>query len=124
MRSQIEDVATRAGNGATFRIDELGLDLPPAGDRFLDQDASFDNERTLVPTRTAAPDQAPQSLNVRVLEAVLVARLEFPWIGQASAALAVATSLPKASMSWTARSARILRSTSISAALSPAMNRL
>jgi len=117
-------VTARARDRAAFRIDELGFDLPPAGDRLFDQDASLDDERALVPTRTAAPDQAPQSLNMRVLKAVLIARLELPRIGQASAALAVATSLPKASMSCTARSARILRSTSISAAFSPAMNRL
>ncbi|MCU1367049.1 MAG: hypothetical protein JWN39_2688 [Ilumatobacteraceae bacterium] len=72
-------------------IDVLGLDLPAARDGFLDQDPAFDDERTLVPTSTAAPDEAPQSLDLRVLVAVLVARLEFPGIGQASAAFAAAT---------------------------------
>jgi hypothetical protein len=121
---ELEDVATSTTYRATLRVDELSFDLPSPGDGFLDQDLPFDDEGTLIPTRTAAPDQAPQSLNVRVLVAVLISRLEFPWIGQASAALAAATNLPKASMSRTARSARILRSTSISAAFSPAMNRL
>ncbi|MEY4158284.1 MAG: hypothetical protein RL743_779, partial [Actinomycetota bacterium] len=45
-------------------------------------------------------------------------------LAQPRAPLASATRRPKASMSWTARSARILRSTSIPAALRPAMKRL
>jgi hypothetical protein len=82
-----------------FGIDVLGLDLPTTGDSFLDQDPPLDDEGTLVPTSTAAPDEAPQSLDLRVLIAVLVARLELTRIGQASAAFAVATKWPNASMS-------------------------
>ena len=97
------------------RGDELGLDLPPGVGRFADELAALDDERTVVGTRTAAPEQAPQPLDLGVVERQRVVQ---------SAALADATSDAKAAASVTARSARILRSTSMPAALSPAMNRL
>ncbi|CAB4898268.1 unannotated protein [freshwater metagenome] len=106
--------------GSTHRFatrgNELCLDIPIGRDGLLDQDSTLDDKRTLVPTSTAAPQEAPQSLNIGVLETQRRA--------QASAALADSTILPNDSMSVTARSARILRSTSMPAALRPAMNRL
>ena len=95
--------------------DELGLDLPSGVDGFADELAALDDERAVVGTRTAAPEQAPQPLDLGVAE-----RQRFVQ----SAALADATSDANAAASVTARSARILRSTSMPAALSPAMNRL
>ncbi len=95
--------------------DELGLDLPSGAGRFTDELAPLDDERTVVGTRTAAPEQAPQPLDLGVVERQRVVQ---------SAALADATSDANAAASVTARSARILRSTSMPAALSPAMNRL
>ncbi len=95
--------------------DEL-LGEPPSGVEGLqDQAAPLDHERTILDTRTAAPEQAPQSLNVCVRVGERVAQ---------SAALAAATTAVKAAASVTARSASDLRSTSIPAAFSPAMNRL
>ena len=90
MRGQLEHSAVGV-DGLTLGVDVLRLDLPATGNGFLDEDPPLDDERTLVPTSTAAPDEAPQSLDLRVLVAVLVARLEFPGIGQASAAFAAAT---------------------------------
>jgi len=160
MWRQLEHLAACAAYGPTAGIDVLRLDLPGAGHSLLDQHRALDDKGKVVPTRTAAPDQAPQSLDLRVLESVLVAGLVLARIGKcralaplttrealaplttrealaplttrealaplayASAAFAEATSLPNASMSLTAMSARILRSTSISAAFRPAMNRL
>ena len=69
-----------AGAGTVHRIgtwlDELGFDLPTTGDRFLDQDAPFDHEGAFVPTSTAAPQEAPQSLNDRVLVTQLPRHVE------------------------------------------------
>ena len=95
--------------------DELHSEPPPGLERLEDQAASLDDERTVLDTRTAAPEQAPQSLNVCVRVGERVAQ---------SAALAAATTAVKAAASVTARSASDLRSTSIPAAFSPAMNRL
>ena len=111
----------RADSASTGRH-ELGLDLPPSIDRLTDQRGSFHDERTVVGTRTAAPREAPQSLN-------LGAREHEPMIGRMarcaqSAALAEATSALNAAASVMARSASILRSISMPAALRPAMNRL
>ena len=109
---------------------ELRLDAPPGGQRLGDERRALDDEGALVPTRTAAPLEAPQPLDPGVGERQAGARAgpgvhgrrraQAAW----SAAFAVSTSRPKAAASVTARSARILRSTSMPAALSPAMNRL
>ena len=45
-----------------LRGDELRLALPAGGDRLGDEHRSLDDEATVVVTRTAAPDQAPQLL--------------------------------------------------------------
>jgi len=113
---EIEDGAAGAFNGFAAGCYILRLNLPAGAERFFNENTPFDDKRTFVPTSTAAPQEAPQSLNIWVLERQRRA--------QASAALADATSLPNDSMSVTARSARILRSTSMPAALSPAMKRL
>ena len=112
-------VASRNGGRSGDRRrpggDELGLDLPSGVGRFADELAALDDERAVVRTRTAAPEQAPQPLDLGVVE-----RQRFVQ----SAALADATSDANAAASVTARSARILRSTSMPAALRPAMKRL
>ena len=104
----------------------LGLDRPAGGDRLADEGRALDDERTVLGTRTAAPEQAPQPLDLGVGECASPAASP-PWHADqlaAERALAASTSAPKAAASVTARSARILRSTSMPAALSPAMNRL
>ena len=54
--------------GCAAGTDELGLDLPPGVDGLGDEPGSFDDERTFLGTRTAAPEQAPQSLDPWVVE--------------------------------------------------------
>ena len=85
----------------------------PAVERLGEQRRAVDDERALLRTRSAAPREAPQPLHA------WMARPEGPAIAQAfslaDAAVAWATSAAKASGSCTARSARTLRSTSISA---------
>ena len=63
--------------------DEHRLQLPTGADRLIDQRWTLDHERTFVETRTAAPQEAPQSLNLWVRVRELVAQ---------SAAFAAATS--------------------------------
>ena len=46
--------------------DELGLDLPAGVDGLADERRALDDERTFVGTRTAAPEQAPQPLDLGV----------------------------------------------------------
>ena len=65
---QLED---RCGNthgerspGATYSR----FDLPAAGDRLTNEDGALDDEAAFFETRTAAPEEAPQSLNLRVVE--------------------------------------------------------
>ena len=62
--------------------DVAALDLPPGIDRLAQQTESLDDEHTLLVTRTAAPQEAPQSLNLVVRErepsCVGVLR-ELPW---------------------------------------------
>ena len=48
--------------------DELGLDRPPGGHCLSDERRSLDDERTIALTRTAAPREAPQPLDLRVGE--------------------------------------------------------
>ena len=93
------------------------LDRPAGGHDLVDQRPALHHEGALVRTRTAAPEQAPQSLNPGVREA------QFEAVAQ-RAALAASTRAPNAAGSFTASSARILRSTSTPAAFRPAMNRL
>ena len=99
MWREVQDLTASTVDRGPLGIDELGIDLPAGRDGLLDEDATLDDERALVPTSAAAPDQAPQSLDVRVLVAVLIARLRFARIAQARAAFAASTSLPNASMS-------------------------
>ena len=94
----------------------VGLDRPSGGNGLADQDFALDNERTFLGTRTAAPKKAPQSLNLWVRIAKFAT--------DQSDAFATSTRRPNAAGSETASSARILRSTSMPAAQSPAMNRL
>lgn len=91
------------------------LDRPAGPQRLRQQTKSLDDECTLLVTRTAAPQQAPQSLNpgVRVREQ----------FAQRAPFAAVVKAL-NAAGSVTARSARTFRSTSMPAALRPAMKRL
>ncbi len=116
-----------------FLSDELGLTLPAGRDGLGDEHGSLDDEATFVVTRTAAPDQAPQLLYSWIVErqrthctpVCLMTRWQAPTSPlQSSAALAASTSEPNAAGSVIARSERILRSTSMPAAFSPAMNRL
>ena len=110
---------TRALDGHTVGRHVLPLELPARGDGLLDECRTLDDENTLVDTRTAAPQEAPQSLNLGVREGEPVG------LGCAqSAALACSTRAVNAAASVIARSASILRSTSMPAALRPAMNRL
>ncbi len=116
-RSQREAVRIGPGKAHASIGNEDLLDLPAGRDRLGDQRRSLDDERIVLQTRTAAPDEAPQSLN--------------SWMGkgqvsvaQTSAPLAVSTNLANAAASLTARSARILRSTSTPAFDNPAINRL
>ena len=51
-----------------FVSDELCLALPAGGDRLGDEHRTLDDETTLVVTRTAAPDQAPQLLYSWIVE--------------------------------------------------------
>ena len=107
--------------GASARRDELRLDLPPDSRGLCDQGWTFDDEDTFLGTRTAAPQEAPQSLNLWVRKGELVAQRAALL---SSAALAAWTSAVNAAASVMARSLITLRSTSMPAALSPAMNRL
>jgi len=99
--------------------DVAPFDLPSGVDRLSQQADALDDEHTLLVTSTAAPQEAPQSLNplVRERESSRV------W-GTQRAALAASVSAVKATGSEMARSAITLRSTSMPAALRPAMNRL
>ncbi len=112
---ELMDGSPCRGHRRDPRSHELGLDRPPGGHCLTDERRSLDDERRLLVTRTAAPREAPQSLDLRVGESER--------LGQ-SAALAASTRRANAAASVTARSARTLRSTSMPAALSPAMNRL
>ena len=114
IRGQVEHRRTTL-DGLTPWGHELGLDLPAGGDGLLQQPGALHHEHTFVGTRTAAPQEAPQSLNLCVRIGELVAQ---------SAALACSTTALKAAASVMARSDSILRSTSMPAALRPAMNRL
>ena len=92
----------------------------PAGvDSLPQQTEALDDEHTLFVTRTAAPQEAPQSLNPLVRE-----RESSSVRGAQRAALAASVSAVNATGSVMARSAITLRSTSMPAALRPAMNRL
>jgi hypothetical protein len=95
--------------------DVLGLDLPAGGHGLADQRRPFDDERTFLRTRTAAPQEAPQSLDLRVGEG--------QWFAQ-SADRACSTNAVNVAGSVTAMSASTLRSTSMPAAFRPAMKRL
>ena len=107
--------------GSVDRLDPgryvVGLDRPAGGDGLADQNLALDDKCTFVGTRTAAPEKAPQSLNLWV-------RIAKFWLMTQSDAFATSTRRPNAAGSETANSARILRSTSMPAVLSPAMNRL
>ena len=89
--------------------------IPTGADRLPNQRRSFDDERTFVGTRTAAPHEAPQSLNLRIGEGEGFAQ---------SAARACSTSTVNVAGAVMAMSASTLRSTSMPAALRPAMKRL
>jgi hypothetical protein len=52
---EIEDGAIGAFDGLTAWRYILRLNLPPRTERFFDENASFDDKRTVVPTSTAAP---------------------------------------------------------------------
>ena len=103
------EIDSRAGCHVT------ALDTPPGIDRLMHQADSLDDECVLLVTRTAAPQEAPQTLNLGVRVGQLFVQ---------RAALAASVSAVNAAASVTARSAIILRSISMPAALSPAMKRL
>ena len=106
-----------AGRRRALRhVDRLELVTRLHGDR--GEGRALDHQRALLPARTAAPQEAPQSLDLRVGvgQSAQDAASRPPW--------AAATMALKARGSVTARSARTLRSTSIPAECSPAMNRL
>ena len=104
-------------DGIDAWADELPLELAAGGDRLGNQERPLDDERALLVPGTATTEQAAQSLNLWAGESQLSGR-------RYRADRAASTRRPKATGSVTARSARILRSTSIPAAESPAMNRL
>ena len=56
-------ICPASSTGGPAHRHELCVDLPPGAHRFGDQRLSLDDEATLLVTRTAAPDQAPQFLN-------------------------------------------------------------
>ena len=66
----------------------------------------------------------PPAARSRARRLLGLVRVQAAWGPAPSADAATSTSAAKASSSWTARSARIFRSTSMPAAFSPAMNRL
>lgn len=95
--------------------EELTDTHPARSNRLLDQRPSFDDEETFFVTRTAAPEKAPQSLNLWVRVRELIAQ---------RAALAACTNEVNAAASVIARSANILRSISMPDLFSPSMNLL
>ena len=103
------EVDVRVGRAVTT------LDLPSGGDRLAQQPEALDNEHTVLVTRTATPQEASQSLNPRVRVGEQFAQ---------RAAFAAVVKAANAAASVTARSASILRSTSMPAAFNPAMKRL
>ena len=126
-RREFEHLARTVDVGAGVDRDVLLDERPSGGQRLGDEHRAFHDEATFVVTRTAAPDEAPQLLNSWIVERQRSHPAPVcPIVGSSvqRAALALSTSLVNAAASVTARSARILRSTSMPAALSPAMNRL
>src|SRR5258706_4021957 len=117
----LEDVGTQLVNGDVqivegtqlerFGVDIATLDFPASCDRLTDEAEPFDHEDALLITRTAAPQEAPQPLNPGV-------RVGEPFAQRA--ALAASVKAANAAASVTARSASILRSISMPAALRPA----
>src|SRR5262249_26786664 len=97
------------------RLDEHDLERMAMVERVTDEVRAFEHKSPFVPSVAAPMGQAPQPLNPRVASRKPRRR------GQA---LTLATRPANAAGSVTARSARILRSTSMPASRSPAMNRL
>ncbi len=60
---QLEDLPGMSPTAVPAHRHELCVDLPPGAHRLGDQRLALDDEATLLVTRTAAPDQAPQFLN-------------------------------------------------------------
>ena len=119
----VVDVANGHPGGKIDRCRRTAEDLldREAGRHGLgEKGRAFHHEGTLAVACTATPQEAPQPLNSGISEN------ERP--GQATtssrALRAALTSVPKAAASLTASSARTLRSTSMPAALRPAMKRL
>ena len=115
--------ARASSAGSTDASARTSCTTTPGGQRLVEQGRAVDDHRTLLQTRAAAPREAPQSLDTRMpgadrLPDVVQAR------SSAKASVAASTRAVNAAGSWTARSASTLRSTSISARRSPAMNRL
>ena len=67
VRRQREDV-TNARHRLRIGRDVLALNLPASGNCLCDEAGTFDDEDTFLRTRTAAPQEAPQPLNLWIRE--------------------------------------------------------